>query len=144
LAEAIIVALQNYRESTVFIHESRELSGDQSLRLLYQLARGLEQSGAREGSAFAILGGNLPEVFLVQQAVQLLGARYTPLHPMGAVKDLDYILNDAEVEYLIYDPRLHTEKTRELATLNTNLQVFSLGPGEVGIDLLELASQQSG
>src|SRR5579872_6234344 len=52
----------------------------------------------------AVLSKNRPEVLFVMGANMLTPCRSTSLHPMGSVDDQAYVLEDAGVETLVFDP----------------------------------------
>ena len=88
----------------------------------------------------AVLSGNRPEAFLLQVAAQLAGARHTGLHGMASLDDQAFVLRDSQAHTFVYDPRFYAQRGEELMRQVSPEQVFSLGPGPVGEDLLELAS----
>jgi fatty-acyl-CoA synthase len=100
----------------------------------------LRDRGLRPGAGISVLSGNRPEAFLLQLAGQLAGARHTGLHGMASVDDQAFVLSDSEAHTYVYDPRYYAQRSEELVRHFSPSQVFSLGPGPVGEDLLELAS----
>jgi fatty-acyl-CoA synthase len=96
--------------------------------------------GITQGSATSVLAANRPEVLFNMGANQITGTRSVALHPMGSLEDHCYVLEDAEVETLVYDPSKFTERAAELLERVPCLkQVLSLGPTTVGEDLTALA-----
>jgi fatty-acyl-CoA synthase len=96
--------------------------------------------GIGQGSATSILSANRPEVLFNMGANQIAGTRTTALHPMGSLEDHIYVLEDAEVETLVYDPTSYTERAKELLDrVGCLKQVLALGPTDVGDDLTALA-----
>jgi len=89
-----------------------------------------------------MLSLNLPEAYLVQIAGQLVGVRYTPLHPMGSREDQAYVLEDAEIEFLFYDPRMFADRVAELRDSGAAGRTYALGPDGTNPNLLELAGEQ--
>ena len=69
-------------------------------------AQALEAKGIVKGSRTAILSANRPEVLYSLCANMLIGACNTPLHPLGSADDQAYVLEDAQIETLIYDPTI--------------------------------------
>ncbi len=67
----------------------------------------------RSGERVAILVPNCPEIFESLYAVAKIGAILVPLNWRLAPPELEYILRDADVQALIYDPQF-TELAREL------------------------------
>jgi fatty-acyl-CoA synthase len=72
-------------------------------------------SGLGRGSPVAVLALNRPEVLFNMGAGMLLGCRTTPLHPMGSLDDHAYVLEDAGIETLVYDPQFFGERAAALA-----------------------------
>lgn len=130
-------------DRVVIRHGDRELRADECFRLVHRIARALMERGLRKGSAVAVLSMNLPETYLTQLATDLVGARYTPLHPMGSLDDHQFVLDDAEIDTLIYDPRFFSDRARAIRDGGYAGQIFSLGEDDVSEDLLALAAEQS-
>jgi acyl-CoA synthetase (AMP-forming)/AMP-acid ligase II len=88
-----------------------------------------------------VLALNRPEVLFNMGASMLVGCRTTPLHPLGSLDDHAYVLEDAGVETLVFDPEFFGERAAELATRVPGLKnLLALGPSEVGDDYIALAS----
>ncbi|MGG7099866.1 AMP-binding protein [Rhodococcus sp. 24CO] len=136
-------ALKEAGSKVVLVHDDRRLTGDECLSIVYQVARAFTVIGVGKGSAIAMLSLNLPEAYLVQIAGQLVGARYTPLHPMGSCEDQAYVIADAEIEFLFYDPRVFATRVAELRNSGAVGRTYALGPDGTNPDLLGLAAQQS-
>ncbi|MFV0533531.1 MAG: AMP-binding protein [Cumulibacter sp.] len=136
-------ALRDDGDRVVFIHGDRSLTARESASIVYRMARVLAQAGVRRGSAVAMLSMNLPEAYLAQLAVEHLAARYTPLHPMGSLADHAFILEDAEIDVLLYDARLYSERASDLRGRGVVRQSFALGPDGDLPDAVALASVQS-
>ncbi len=92
----------------------------------------LESLGVGKGSTVAMLSKNRPEVLISVGSQMILGCRNTALAPMGSLDDHSYILGDAEIETLIFDPTAFEGRAAELkAAVPTLKNLFSLGPSEV-------------
>jgi acyl-CoA synthetase (AMP-forming)/AMP-acid ligase II len=88
----------------------------------------------------AVLSKNRPEVLFVMGANMLTPCRSTSLHPMGSVDDQAYVLEDAGIETLVFDPGAFDSRAAELRDRVPGLKtLLSLGPSEVGVDLVALA-----
>lgn len=134
--------LKGAGDKTVFFHGSRELTAEESVRLFNQLGRAFQTLGVKHGMAIAMLSRNLPETYLTQLAASHLGIRYTPLHPMGSLEDHLFVLDDAEIDVVVYDPRFFSERADELRTKSAVRTVVSLGEDGQNRDLLSIASLQ--
>jgi fatty-acyl-CoA synthase len=106
-----------------------------------RFVQALESKGLGRGSPAAVLALNRPEVLFNMGASMLVGCRTTPLHPLGSLDDHAYVLEDAGVETLVFDPEFFGERAADLATRVPGLKnLLALGPGEVGDDYIALAS----
>jgi len=95
-----------------------------------------------KGSAVAVLSANRPEVLYNMAAMMVSGCQGTPLHPLGSLDDHAYILNDAKVETLVFDPTYfgdHVLALKERVPTLKNLMAF--GPLEGAEDFPRLADQ---
>ena len=78
---------------------------------------------------------------MVQAAICLSGAMYTGLHPLGSVDDHVDLCEDAEVDILIVHPKF-AEIGAQIVARATNVKhLLTLGPADVGEDLLALCAQ---
>lgn len=100
-----------------------------------RLVRFLKSLGVGRGDAVALLSANRPEVIVATQAAQVLGLRYTPLHPMGSEEDHVFILEDAEIDVLIVDERVYAERGAALKARATLKALLSFGASDFGIDM---------
>jgi fatty-acyl-CoA synthase len=67
-------------------------------------------------------------------------ARNTPLHPLGSLEDQAYVLRDAGIETLVFDPAF-AERAAALRDRVPGLtRLLSLGPCDAGEDLTALAA----
>ena len=106
-----------------------------------RFAQALEAKGIEKGSRTAILSANRPEVLYSLCANMLVGACNTPLHPLGSADDQAYVLEDAQVETLIYDPTIFEARAAELKERVPGLKhLLALGPSQVGEDWNALAA----
>jgi fatty-acyl-CoA synthase len=86
-----------------------------------------------------MLSANRPEVLYAMGASMVTGCRNTPLHPLGSLEDHAYVLRDAGIETLVFDPAFAGRAAR-LKELMPELRLLSFGPGDVGKDLNALAA----
>jgi fatty-acyl-CoA synthase len=93
--------------------------------------------GLRKGDGLAMAVGNRVEQVAAQYAAVLMGVRYTALHLLSSKETHDFILNDAEIVFLVVDPSQPVVSGRDFkANVPTLRQVLTLGPSDYGIDLL--------
>ncbi len=104
-----------------------------------QMTQALQSQGLGVGSRVAVISANRPEVLSNIAAMQLAGCCGTPLHPLGSLEDHAYVLEDAGIQALIFDPTVFEPRARELKERIPSLQLLAFGPSEVGDDYLALA-----
>src|SRR5262245_65309652 len=106
-------------------------------------AQAYAAQGLTKGSPVAILSPNRPEVLFALGANMVTGCRASALHPLGSVDDHAYVIDDAELETLVFDPSF-ADRARELQERCPGLKrLLSFGPCDVGEDLLALAAKFS-
>lgn len=139
--DLLITALQAQRDTPVLQIGEDTLTGRQFAEWISTVGQALAGLGLEPGAGTAILSPNRPEV-LVQIGVNMVWAlRNTPLGTMASLDDQAWILEDAEVETLIFDP-IFADRAAALAERVPTLRhLLSFGPAEVGTDLLALAEQ---
>jgi fatty-acyl-CoA synthase len=98
--------------------------------------------GITQGSPTATLAANRPEVLFAMGAGMIAGCRGTPLHPMGSLDDHAYILEDAQIETLFYDPSAYEERAMALKDRVPSLKrVVALAPTDAAEDLPTAAAR---
>src|SRR5688500_20319671 len=108
--DLLITALnRNLDKPAVYLGDTvltaREVRGEIS-----RYVQAYADKGSGQGSATSVLSANRPEVLFNMGANQVAGTRSVALHPMGSLEDHVYVLEDAEVETLVYDPEKYTER----------------------------------
>ena len=99
--------------------------------------------GVELGSGVATLSKNRVEVLYSMGAVMVAGCRNTPLHPLGSLDDHVYVLEDARIETLLFDPQF-ADRARELRERVPGLRrLLSYGEADVGDDLDERSPRPS-
>ena len=106
-----------------------------------QYAQALKEKNLEIGARVAVLSENCPEVVFFLLAANVAGYCITPLHPKGSFEDHAYILKDAEIEVLVFQPSKYEQRASELAKLAPSVKHFlSFGHSEVGEDYSALSS----
>jgi fatty-acyl-CoA synthase len=144
MPDLLIAALgRNLDKPAVFLGDT-VLTARQVSEEISRYVQALEATGLGRGSPVAVLALNRPEVLFNMGATMLLGCRTTPLHPMGSLDDHAYVLEDAGIETLVYDPQYFGERAAQLAERVPGLKnLLALGPsdaGDPGVDYIALAS----
>ncbi len=107
-----------------------------------QYVQALESKGLGVGSKVAVISGNRPEVLYNIAAGVITGCCTTALHPLGSADDHAFMLNDAGIETLVYDPTTFEQRARELKEKVPGLKnLLAFGPSEVGEDYSALADR---
>ena len=98
--------------------------------------------GITQGSPTATLAANRPEVLFAIGAGMVAGCRGTALHPMGSLDDHAYILEDAGIETLFYDPSAYEERAMALKERVPGLKrVLALAPTDSAEDVPTAAAR---
>ncbi len=105
-----------------------------------RVAQVFASEGIAQGDGIATLAKNRVEVLYSMGAVMVSGCRNTPLHPLGSLDDHAYVLEDAGIRTLLFDPPF-SEHVRKLRERVPNLRLLSYGPADIGEDLLALAAK---
>ena len=101
-----------------------------------------EAWGITQGSPTAMLSANRPEVLFAMGAGMVAGARSTSLHPMGSLEDHAYILEDAGIETVFYDPAAYEERAMALKDRVPGLKrVVALAPTGAAEDVPTAAAR---
>jgi fatty-acyl-CoA synthase len=139
-SEVIVEALTRFPARDAFVLGERRMTYAELADLTARAQQVLADHGIRAGRGVAVLGPNAPEVFAVQAAAFLTGARYTGLHALGSVDDHVFLCEDAEIEVLVVHPA-HAGTAVLIAERAGSVEhVLSLGPSEAGPDLLALCA----
>ena len=123
------------------VFEDTVLSYDDVTGSIYRFARALVAQGLKAGDGLALLTGNRPEQFYTTSAAQLLGVRTLSLHPLSSVKDHVYILGDAEIDRIVFDPR-YADSMGKMSDLMALKTIASFGPSAPACDLIHAASRE--
>jgi fatty-acyl-CoA synthase len=109
--------------------------------VISQYIQALDALGLPPGTRLGLLSRNRPEVLYVNGALPFTQFCVVAMHPMGSVDDLSYMVEDADIEVLIFDSGYYQDHARELQQRHPRLKhLLGLGPTEVGDDLTALAA----
>jgi fatty-acyl-CoA synthase len=137
----IVEALTRHRDRTAFIQGDSRVSYADAAETTSRIRRVLQEKGSAKGSCVGALSANSPEVWMVQAAICLSGAMYTGLHPLGSVDDHVQLCEDAEIDILVVHPKFADIGAQIVARASTVKHLLTLGPADVGEDLLVLCSK---
>ncbi len=122
------------------VHIGGELRSSYEMRdEISRYGQAFRARGLARGAGVATLSKNRVEVLFSMGAVMVSGCRNTALHPLGSLEDHAYILEDAGIEALLFDPSF-TEHVRQLGQRLPGLRLLSYGDAAVGEDLISLAA----
>ncbi len=140
LPDLLIAALERNGDNPA-VHIGEEvLTAAQMRDQVSRYVQAFEDLGVRQGDGVATLSKNRVEVLFSMGAVMVSGCRNTPLHPLGSLDDHAYVLEDGEIETLLYDPAF-AERARELNDRVPGLRrLLSYGPTDGAENLVGLAA----
>jgi fatty-acyl-CoA synthase len=141
LPDLLVAALQRdpHRE-TVFL-DGHVLTAAEMSDQMSRYAQAYVRQGVTPGSGVAMLSANRPEVLYAMGAYMTTGARHTALHPLGSLDDHAYVLQDAGIDTLVFDPKFADRAAALAERLPTLTRLLSFGPCAVGKDLTALAAE---
>jgi long-chain acyl-CoA synthetase len=99
-------ASQTFGNVTALVHEDRRLTYTEYVRCVAGLARKLQSfsnNGSLRGERIALVCGNSLEMAVGLFAAHASGSQIVPLNPMYTMRELRYILSDAQPLIVIYD-----------------------------------------
>ena len=104
-----------------------------------QFVQALQSLGVGKGTRVGLLAANRPEVLYVANAVQLMASIYVPMHPLGGLADHLHVVQDAEIDILIFDAERYGERAAELAQHAPKMRLLAFGSSPLADDLTQLA-----
>ena len=141
MADLLIAALDRNPDQPAMYLGEHVLTAREVRDQISRYAQALASIGLTKGSAVSVLSPNRPEVLFNSGAFNVTGCRATPLHPMGSLDDHAYVLEDAGIETLVFDPAVYDARAADLRDRVPGLKrLLAFGPSEVGEDYLELAA----
>jgi fatty-acyl-CoA synthase len=135
----LIDGLNRYEDEPCLFLGDQVASYADVRRSTSQLVQALQSKDLGKGNRIAVISGNRPEVLANIAAMQLAGCIGCPLHPMGSLDDHAYVIEHAEIDALVFDANLFTQRAEELKSRFPNLLLLGFGPNTAGEDYLALA-----
>jgi fatty-acyl-CoA synthase len=139
LPDLLIAALERNGELPAVYIDGEMLTARQMRDKISRYAQAFDAQGMKPGGGVATLAKNRVEVLFSMGAVMVSGSRNTTLHPLGSLEDHAYVLEDAGIETLLFDPAF-ADIVEELSARFPSLRLLSYGPAPLGEDLLALAA----
>ena len=128
LPHLIIQSLNTRNDEPCIFLSGRTASYKEIRERTSQMIQVLQSIGIKRGSRVAVLSKNRPEVLTNLTASLINGSIVTPLHPMGSFSDHSYIINDAEIDCLVFDSDYFSDRASELKALYPKVQFLGFGP----------------
>lgn len=149
VAETYRAAFEQFPERVALVlPDGSQWSYAELQQRVQRMARSLQALGLKHQEGLAILTGNRAEALLVLIACAWLGLRQTALHPLGALDDQAFVLQDAGIAALVVDAR-YAERGQALKERARQQglplrHVLGLGASELGQDLIAASASQDG
>lgn len=89
----------------------------------------------------SVLSRNSPDLLVLMGVSMVLSLRNTPLAAMSSAEDHAYVVNDAEIDTIFFEPHFETHIRGVQELVGRPLRLVSLGPSEIGVDLFATAEQ---
>ena len=140
-SDVIVEALARYPHRDAFVFGSRRVTYSQAASRIGRFMQVLSARGVSADSTIAVLSPNVPEVWMLQAAVCLVGARYSGLHPLASVSDLQYVCEHAGVDFLVAHPDYLERGMAVALGSNSIRQVLALGASGDAEDLVALSDR---
>ena len=139
LPDLLIAALERNGQRPAVQIGGEMLTAHQMRDEISRYVQAFQARGLGVGSGVATLSKNRVEVLFSMGSVMVSGCRNTTLHPLGSLEDHAYILEDAGIDALLFDPAF-ADIARALGDRIPGLRLLSYGPADVGEDLIGLAA----
>ena len=134
-ADVIAEALQRHGDRVAFVSGDRRMSYAEATDVTGRMIRALLAHGVTRGGGVIALSPNAPEVYLLQAAAYLIGARFSGLHTLGSPADHVHVAVDSEASVLVVSPAYAAAGAEIVRRAGTVEHLFTFGPAEVGRDL---------
>jgi fatty-acyl-CoA synthase len=141
MADLLLHALESNLDKPCVYLGDQVLTAREVRDEMSRYSQALAGLGLGKGSPMSVLAPNRPEVLFNMGANNFVGCRTTPLHPLGSEDDHAYVIDDAGIETLVYDP-LFEDRAVALRDRCPGLQrLLCFGPTEHGDDYIALAAK---
>jgi fatty-acyl-CoA synthase len=140
----LLVTALRAGQGRILLHswDGRSFTGAEIEGAIAHYVAVLEGQGVAFGQTVGLLAGNCVEVLFAQHAISIIGAIFTPFHPMGAPADFAYILDDAAIDIVIVDKDREADIAKAIELSGRSPRVLTLGGGGAN-DLFRLASREA-
>ncbi len=128
--------------NVLFLPDGSARTGRQIADETSRYCQAFKSLGLNRNSRIALLSGNRAEVIHVMDAALIETMLIAPLHPMGAADDFVYVVEDANIDTVIFDPKFDALIAEVKQRCPQLARIWSLGPSEAGDDLLPVVARQ--
>jgi fatty-acyl-CoA synthase len=140
LPDLLIAALERNGDLPCLLIGDRVLTARQLADEISRYVQVFRSWGIVRGDGVATLSKNRPEVLCSMGAVMVNACRSTPLHPLGSLEDHAYVLQDAGIDTLIFDPSF-AERARQLqGRVPALTRLLCYGESQGSVDLVASAA----
>ncbi|RZN16168.1 AMP-binding protein [Bradyrhizobium sp. Leo121] len=142
VCEQTLRALARYPSRTAFSWPDGSITYQGATDLIGGIQNVFTRLGFAPGTRVALLSANRADAWCAGVAAQLARLAITWLHPLGSLDDQLFQIEDSDAQMLIIDAATFHDRGGDLAAKATNIKtVFTLGPADYGIDLLQAIEQ---
>ncbi|MGY3606441.1 MULTISPECIES: AMP-binding protein [unclassified Bradyrhizobium] len=142
VCEQTLRALARYPSRTAFSWPDGSITYQGATDLIGRIQNVFTRLGFAPGTRVALLSANRADAWCAGVAAQLARLAITWLHPLGSLDDQLFQIEDSDAQMLIIDAATFHDRGGDLAAKATNIKtVFTLGPADYGIDLLQAIEQ---
>ncbi|WP_027579402.1 AMP-binding protein [Bradyrhizobium sp. Ai1a-2] len=135
-------ALARYPSRTAFSWPGGSITYQGATDLIGRMQNVFMRLGFAPGTRVALLTANRADTWCAGVAAQLARLAITSLHPLGSLDDQLFQIEDSGAEMLIIDAATFRDRGGDLAAKAAGIKtVFTLGPADYGIDLLQAIEQ---
>ena len=144
LNQLFFYAMDTHRKPDALIYKSdgawHRLSSSDMLAKVRHLALGFHELGTRRGDRLVLLSENRVEWFLIDAALQIIGAVNVPIYATLPPRQVSYIIRDSESKAVIASTPLQQAKIAEIqGQLDKVEHIIAMdSPGESGLEAMPL------
>ena len=92
-----------------------------------EIACGLASLGLKRGDKLAVVGDNRPYLYWSIIAAQAIGAIPVPVYQDSAAKEMQYVLDHADIRFVVAEDQEQVDKMQELKELCPKLEMVAYG-----------------
>jgi len=142
ITDLVAAALDRDPDRVVVMLQGGQTQSAREMRELISCYQQVFTSLSPEPVRAAVIAKNRVEVPAIMNALTFAGIVSTSLHPMGALEDYLYVIEDAEIDLLVYDDDHFEQIAGELQLRAPRLKhLVAIGNEGAGRSLARLAAQ---